>query len=55
MIDKLIKAFYVLIIAMVVFLGGLLIAQGIHESQTAASAEDATSPSVMIYRKGIAL
>lgn len=32
MIEKMIKAFYVIMIAMVVFLGGLLISKGLNES-----------------------
>lgn len=55
MMEKMIKAFYILIIAMVVFLGGLLISQGIHESQTVVTAEHAVAPSVIIDQEGTAL
>ena len=55
MMDRMIKAFYVLMIAMVVFLGGLLISQGMHESQTIASSEHAVVPSAIIRQGGTAL
>ena len=55
MMEKMIKAFYISIIAMVVFLGGLLISQGIHESRTLAPAEHAVAPSVIIDQEGTAL
>ena len=53
--EKIIKAFYVVIVAMVVFLGGLLISQGMHESQKGTPAQDAAVPRVIIYREGTAL
>ena len=53
--EKIIKAFYVLIVAMVVFLGGLLISQGMHESQKGTPAQEAAAPRVIIYREGTAL
>ena len=53
--EKMIKAFYVLIIAMVVFLGGLLISQGIHEAQTVVTAKHAVAPSMIIDQEGTAL
>ena len=55
MMEKMIKAVYISIIAMVVFLGGLLISQGIHESRTLAPAEHAVAPSVIIDQEGTAL
>lgn len=46
MLDKMIKAFYILMIALIVFLGGLLISKGMHESV----------PKTMIeYQEGSAL
>ncbi|MBR5287485.1 MAG: hypothetical protein IKU34_02705 [Clostridia bacterium] len=53
MMERMIKAFYILMIAMVVFLGGLLISQGIHESH--ADAQEAIAPSVIIDQEGNAL
>ena len=53
--EKMIKAFYILTIAMVVFLGGLLISQGIHEAQTVVTAEHAVAPSMIIDQEGTAL
>ena len=53
--EKIIKAFYVAIVAMVVFLGGLLISQGMQESQKGTPAQEAVTPRVIIYREGTAL
>ncbi len=46
MMDKMIKAFYVFMIAMVVFLGGLLISKGLNESALQTTIE---------YQEGSAL
>lgn len=46
MMERMIKAFYVLMIAMVVFLGGLLISKGISETSAGIAFE---------YQEGSAL
>ena len=44
MMDRMIKVFYVLVIAMVVFLGGLLISQGMNELPQAVKVQQVIAP-----------
>ena len=57
MIERIIKAVYILTIALVVFLGGLLISKGMHISGggTAQQAVSAAARSVIDSQEGSAL